>query len=152
MIRYPKLVRQVSKEPLERLLRGAIRAFDTELTRRLAERGYTDIRRAHGAVFANIDDSGTHPSQLAQRAAMSRPSMTELIADLEAKGYLTRRPEAADARSRVVRLTRRGVRHREEAREIIAQMERLYAKRLGSERMACLREALVRLSQVANQS
>lgn len=150
MIRYPNHVSQVSQEPLERLLRRAIRAFDTDLTRRLRKRGYTDIRRAHGAVFANIDESGSRPSELAQRAAMSRPSMTELIADLEAKGYLTRRPEAADARGRLVLLTRRGVRHREEAREIIAQMERLYVKRLGSERMVCLREALERISSFAD--
>jgi len=133
---------EAGMEPIERLLHRAARSFDVELTARLRARGYTDIRRAHGAVFANIDDTGTRPSELAQRAGMSRPSMTELIADLEGKGYLTRRPVAGDGRSHVVLLTRRGSRHRTDAREIIAEMERLYAKRLGRLRLASLREAL----------
>ena len=133
---------EAGREPIERLLHRAARSFDVELTARLRARGYTDIRRAHGAVFANIDDTGTRPSELAQRAGMSRPSMTELIADLEAKGYVTRRALEGDARSYAVLLTRRGSRHRNDAREIIAEMERLYAKRLGRLRLASLREAL----------
>ena len=131
--------------PIERLLHGAARTFDVELTARLKARGYTDIRRAHGAVFANIDDAGTRPSDLAQRAGMTRPSMTELIADLEAKGYVTRRPAKEDARSRVVLLTRRGFKHRHDAREIITEMERMYAKRLGRSQLASLRESLARI-------
>ena len=131
---------------IERLLHRAARSFDAELTARLRARGYTDIRRAHGAVFANIDDTGTRPSELAQRAGMTRPSMTELVADLEAKGYVIRRPAVGDARSRVVLLTRRGSRHRDDARKIIAEMESLYAKRLGRSRVASLRETLARIA------
>jgi len=136
-------------DPLELLLRRASRAFGSELAARLRARGYGDIRRSHGAVFANIDDEGTHPSELALRAGMTRPSMTELIADLATKGYVTRRAEEGDARSRIVVLTRRGIKHREEARTIIAEMERLYRKRLGPQRMACLRDALGRISTFA---
>jgi len=132
--------------PIERLLHRAARSFDAELAARLRARGYTDIRRAHGAVFANIDDTGTLPSELARRAGMTRPSMTELIADLEAKGYVRRRPAEGDGRSRVVLLTGRGSRHRHDAREIISEMERLYTKRLGRSRLASLREALARIA------
>ena len=137
------------EEAIERLLHKATRAFDAELTARLRARGYTDIRRSHGAVFANIDDSGTRPSELAQRAGMTHPSMTELIAELEAKGYVTRQADEKDGRSRVVVLTRRGSRHRREARRIIAEMEREYRKRLGRPQMECLRQALLSLSTFA---
>lgn len=136
-------------EAIERLLHKVTRAFDAELTARLRARGYTDIRRSHGAVFANIDDGGTRPSELAQRAGMTHPSMTELIAELEAKGYVTRQPDEEDGRSRVVVLTRRGSRHRREARRIIAEMEREYGKRLGRPQMDCLRQALLRLATFA---
>ena len=136
-------------EAIERLLHKATRAFDAELTARLRARGYTDIRRSHGAVFANIDDNGTRPSELAQRAGMTHPSMTELIAELEAKGYVARRADEEDGRSRVVVLTRRGSRHRREARRIIAEMEREYRKLLGRPQMECLRQALLRLATFA---
>ena len=134
---------------IERLLHEATRAFDADLTGRLRARGYTDIRRSHGAVFANIDESGTRPSELAQRAGMTHPSMTELIAELEAKGYVARRADEEDGRSRVVVLTRRGSRHRREARRIIAEMEREYRKLLGRPQMECLRQALLRLATFA---
>lgn len=136
-------------EALERLLHRATRAFDAELTARLRARGYTDIRRSHGAVFANIDDGGTRPSELAQRAGMTHPSMTELIDELEEKGYVARQADEEDGRSRVVVLTRRGSRHRREARRIIAEMEREYRQRLGSPQMECLRKALLRLATFA---
>ena len=136
-------------EAIERLLHQATRAFDAELTARLRARGYADIRRSHGAVFANIDDSGTRPSELAQRAGMTHPSMTELIAELEAKGYVARRADEGDGRSRVVVLTRRGSRHRREARRIMAEMEREYRKLLGRPHMECLQQALVRLATFA---
>ena len=136
-------------EAIERLLHKATRAFDAELTARLRARGYTDIRRSHGAVFANIDDIGTRPSELAQRAGMTHPSMTELIAELEAKGYVARQADEADGRSRVVVLTRRGSRHRREARRIVAEIEREYRKRLGRPQMECLRQALLRLATFA---
>ena len=140
---------QARGEAIERLLHRATRAFDAELTARLRARGYTDIRRSHGAVFANIDDSGTRPSELAQRAGMTHPSMTELIAELEAKGYVTRQADEEDGRSRLVVLTRRGSRHRRDARRIIAEMEREYRKRLGRPQMECLRKALFRLATFA---
>ncbi len=136
-------------EAIERLLHKATRAFDAELAARLRARGYTDIRRSHGAVFANIDDSGTRPSELAQRAGMTHPSMTELITELEAKGYVARQADEEDGRSRVVVLTRRGVRHRRDARRIIAEMERDYRKRLGRSEMECLRQALLSLATFA---
>ena len=136
-------------EAIERLLHKATRAFDAELTARLRARGYTDIRRSHGAVFANIDDSGTRPSELAQRAGMTHPSMTELIAELEAKGYVARQADEGDGRSRLVVLTRRGSRHRREARRIIAEMEREYRKLLGRPQMECLQQALLRLATFA---
>ena len=136
-------------EAIERLLHKATRAFDAELTARLRARGYTDIRRSHGAVFANIDDAGTRPSELAQRARMTHPSMTELITELEEKGYVTRQADEEDGRSRLVVLTRRGSRHRRDARRIIAEMEREYRKRLGRAQMECLRQALLNLAAFA---
>ena len=141
--------KQERGEAIERLLHKATRAFDAELSARLRASGYTDIRRSHGAVFANIDDSGTRPSDLAQRAGMTRPSMTELIDELEANGYVARQVDEGDGRSRVVVLTRRGLRHRRDARRIIEEMELDYRKLLGRPQMECLRQALLRLATFA---
>jgi DNA-binding MarR family transcriptional regulator len=89
------------------LLDTAHRLVD-ELVSRLAAAGYADIRPAHSRVFENLDPEGTRLTELARRARMTQPSMTELVAGLEASGYLARRPDPTDGRARLVMLTPAG--------------------------------------------
>lgn len=129
-----------------RLLLTANRRFEEELTERLNARGYVDIRSAHSAVFAHLDPEGTRPTKLARRAGMTKQSMGELIADLEAKGYVERREDAGDRRARIVVLTDAGIRLDREAARAVAEIERDYRRRLGPEHFAALRGALDELS------
>jgi len=127
------------------LLLEAERRFNEDLVGRLHARGYRDIRAAHGAVFANIDAEGTRATELARRAAMTKQSMGELVADLESKGYVDRRPDPSDARARVVVPTERGRGIDAVADEEIAAIERAYENRLGAEGLRALRHTLERL-------
>ena len=47
------------RHPLIRLLDVGLGAFSEELTRRVAETQFSDIRITHGCVFGNIDPDGT---------------------------------------------------------------------------------------------
>ena len=47
-------------------------------------------------------------SVLADRARMTKQSMTELVAHLERHGYVERVPDPADGRAKLVRATGRG--------------------------------------------
>ena len=75
---------------------------------RLAALGHPEVRAAHGAVFEFLDDAGTRVSVLADRARMTKQSMTELVAHLERHGYVERVPDPADGRAKLVRATARG--------------------------------------------
>ena len=75
---------------------------------RLAALGHPEVRAAHGAVFEFLDDAGTRVSVLADRARMTKQSMTELVAHLERHGYVERVPDPADGRAKLVRATDRG--------------------------------------------
>ncbi len=130
------------QDHIGRLLLGATKRFDEELTARLYARGYREIRPAHSALFAHLDPAGTRPSELARRAGMTKQSMGELIADLEAKGYAERREDPSDRRAKVVVLTEAGVRLDREAGRAIAEIERSYRRRLGPGRFELLRAAL----------
>lgn len=136
------------QEHIGRLLLAATRRFDEELTARLHARGYRDIRPAHSALFAHLDRQGTRPTELARRAGMTKQSMGELVADLEAKGYVERREDASDRRARVVVLTEAGVRLDREARGAIADIERTYRRRLGRPRLEALRTGLEQLRRL----
>jgi DNA-binding MarR family transcriptional regulator len=129
-----------------RLLLRAQRDFDAELNARLRERGYSDVRLAHSALFAHIDPGGTRSSELAKRAGMTKQGMGQLVADLEEKGYVERVEDPADRRAKLVRLTKKGRRHVRDAREIIGEIEEAYAQRLGDGRLETLRAILKDLS------
>src|SRR5262245_66689740 len=122
--------------PLPPLLENAREAGFEELHRRLAERGYPDIRRAHGCVFRWVDPAGTRLTELADLAGHSKQAVGEFVCDLEVRGYVERVPDPLDGRAKIIRLTERGIEAKTVAREIFAEIEREWAERIGAERVA----------------
>jgi DNA-binding MarR family transcriptional regulator len=90
------------------LFRRASQLMVAELVERLAAAGYPDIPRAAHPVFEHIDREGTRLTDLAARADMTHQSMGELVAALEQRGYVERRPDASDGRARLICLTAKG--------------------------------------------
>jgi DNA-binding MarR family transcriptional regulator len=131
-----------SRPPLIRLLDAAFDGFLTEMSRRVAEGPYSDIRVTHGCVFGNIDPDGTRLTDLAERAHMTKQSVGEVASDLEQLGYIERVPDPRDGRAKIIRLTERGRHAQMLGREIIDDIEREWAERYGVERVAALRDAL----------
>jgi DNA-binding MarR family transcriptional regulator len=138
--------------PLPPLLEDAKSAGFDELHRRLAERGYGDIRHGHGCVFRYVEREGVRLTDLAELAGHSKQAVGEFADDLEAMGYVERVPDPADRRAKIIRLTPRGMKAKEAALEIFAAIEREWAKRIGEERVAALRDALERLDEVERVS
>ena len=82
--------------------------MDRRLMERLVARGHPEVRSAHGNVFQYLDDEGTRVSLLAERAQVSKQAMAQLVAHLEAHGYVERVADPADGRAKLVRATGRG--------------------------------------------
>ena len=115
------------------LLSEAAEELTTQLVDRLWAAGYADIRPAHRMVFAYIDADGTRLTELAERAHITHPSMSELVTGLVKLGYLERVPDPTDGRARLVRLTAEGRRVQRRALEEIADIEATWLRRLGPE-------------------
>ena len=129
-----------------RLLLGAARAFEINLTARLRALGYADVRLAHSAVFAHLDGDGTRVVDLAERAGMTKQSMTELVNDLVAKGYLERRPDLADRRAKLVVATAVGRQLLRDAVAEIRGIEATYRAQFGEAQVDALRVMLAALA------
>lgn len=119
------------QENLITLFRHAAQAMVRELVLRVRAAGYDDIRPAHSRVFETLAPSGSRISDMAERAAISHQSMSELVAHLEAQGYVARRPDPADRRAKVVYLTPRGRALMRLASAEIANIEAAWIRRLG---------------------
>lgn len=144
--RLPNTSSRDHPENLAILLREPFRAGSELLHRRFAERGHPEIRPPHGNVMQFLDDDGTRVGVLAERAQMTRQSMAELVAHLERLGYVERVPDPSDGRAMLVRATTRGKQLYAIAREVIAEIEAEWTKRLGKAKMRRLRQLLEELN------
>jgi DNA-binding MarR family transcriptional regulator len=63
---------------------------------------------SHSAVFAQIRPEGSRLTDLARGANMTPQAMGELVEELEALGYVKRRPDPTDRRAKLIILTERG--------------------------------------------
>ena len=111
----------------------------------LHERGFDDLDAAHLSVFQYPGPEGARPSELAARLRISKQALNYLLGELERLGYLERRPDPDDRRSKRVAITRRGAAAIGVIREAVGEMESEWARRLGAERFAQLRDLLIEL-------
>jgi DNA-binding MarR family transcriptional regulator len=144
--RMPKTSSRKAPENLAILLREPFRAGTEVLHRRFAERGHPEIRPPHGNVMQFLDDTGTRASVLAERAQITKQSMAELVVHLERLGYVERVPDPSDRRAKLVRATPRGKQLYAIARDVVAEIEADWTKRLGKAKMRQLRELLEELN------
>lgn len=128
------------------LLRSSWYAFLDELFARLAAEGFDDLRPAYSPVFQHLQRGGTRIGVLAERAQMTNQSMGYLVDALERRGYVERTPDPADRRAALVVITDRGREQITTARRLIAEIEREWEQRVGSERMTALHDALQALA------
>jgi DNA-binding MarR family transcriptional regulator len=130
--RLPQTTARAAPENLAILLREPFQAMTDVLLARLAARGHGAVRQPHAAVFEFLDDDGTRVSVLAERARITKQSMAELVAHLEAHGYVARAPDPDDGRAKLVRATAKGGEVFAIARETAAELEALLEDRLGA--------------------
>lgn len=70
--------------------------------------GYDDLNAAHVGLWRYPGLDGLRPSELADRAGITKQSVNDLLGHLERQGYLDRLPDPTDGRARVIRLTTKG--------------------------------------------
>ncbi|WP_439656723.1 MarR family winged helix-turn-helix transcriptional regulator [Lentzea sp. HUAS TT2] len=110
--------------------------FQKELFTRLAEAGHEHLRPRHGAVMAYISEDGTRASELSERSGQHKQVVGTLIDELERLGYVTRQPDPADRRAKLVVPTELGLDQMAQARRIIAEIEARLAELVGGARFA----------------
>src|SRR5436309_2242958 len=129
------------------LLRIPWEAVQRHMLERLHERGFGDFDAAYLNVFQYPGPQGARPSELATRLRISKQALNYLLGELERLGYLERRPDPRDLRSKRVALTRRGTSAIRVIREAVGEVENAWAQQLGPKRFSQLRGLLLELNQ-----
>ncbi len=131
------------------LLRIPLEAVRQRMLDGLGERGFDDLDPAHLAVFQYPGPQGARPSELAAQLRISKQALNYLLGELERLGYLERRPDPDDLRSKRIALTPRGKTVVRVIRETVTELEREWEAQLGTKRFAQLRTLLEELNPLA---
>jgi DNA-binding MarR family transcriptional regulator len=108
-------------------------AVQGELFRRLHDEGFGDIVPRHGAVLAYLRPDGVRATDLARLSGQLKQVIGAIVDDLEALGYVERKPDPADRRAKLVVPTARGRRQMDAADSIMADIMDRHARNLGAD-------------------
>lgn len=123
-----------------------LNGFQKELFTRLAEVGHEQLRPRHGAVMAYIEASGTRASELSERSGTHKQVVGTLVDELERLGYVTRQPDPADRRAKLIVPTELGRDQMVQAAKIIADVEDRFAREAGPEKFAAFKEVFASIA------
>ena len=108
-------------------------------------RGFEDLRPALLAVGAHVRATGSRVTELAEQSSLTKATVVYLVDELERLGYVTRRPDPADGRAKLVVPTARAVAAEAAAREAISEIREGWARLVGEDSMTLLEGELRRL-------
>lgn len=127
------------------LLRVPAQVIHRRIIADLNVAGFDELRLPHIAVLQFPGPDGVRPTELAERAGMSKQAMNQLLRSLEDLGYIARSDSPDEGRTRIVRFTKRGHAAYAKIYEILQDIEREWRDELGSTAFGQLKELLVRV-------
>ena len=128
------------------LLRMPWDAVQQHMLDRLHASGFGDFDAAYLSVFQYPGPQGARPSELAARLRTSKQALNYLLGELERLGYLERRADPDDRRSKRIALTPSGIAVVRVIREAVGEVETAWTQQLGVERFDELRKLLLQLN------
>jgi DNA-binding MarR family transcriptional regulator len=127
------------------LLAKASQRWNELLYEEFRRRGFAEVRPAYGSILIPLfEEDGLRMGQLAERARLSKQTMTTLMRLMEREGLVRREPDPRDGRATLVWLTERSRSFRPVAERAVGAIERRVAARLTAEQASTLRAALER--------
>jgi DNA-binding MarR family transcriptional regulator len=117
----------------------------------LRDAGFGDIRPGNAKVFPFVPPEGISVGEIAVLAGVRKQTMAEAVDQLVRAGYLERRPNPRDARSRLIFLTERGKAARPVAVTAGDRVEQHWAELTSPAEIESLRSRLRHLVQQIKQ-
>jgi DNA-binding MarR family transcriptional regulator len=127
---------------MRQLLLRASRVVNRHVVEGLHARGYADLRSTHTTLLSNIDLAGSTVTEAAERAGVTKQAMGRLASELEGAGYIRVRSDPKDARVRVLQLTKAGRRLMLDSLDVMAELERRYARSVGADQLSAILRGL----------
>ncbi len=133
----------VGRDDIGFLLAKAAQHWNELLAERFAAWGYGEVSPSYGSVLLPLyEEDGLRMGELADRARLSKQTMTQMIVRLERDGLVQRRGDSGDGRATLIYLTARARQFEPVAAAVLAELDRLVRRRLGTEQVEALKDAM----------
>jgi DNA-binding MarR family transcriptional regulator len=132
----------MSKPLITALMRG-VYWFDDALEDALAAHGIVSLSRAEAFVILNMSIGETRAANIARNIGVSRQAISQILGALEARGYVTMKPDPTDERARVASFSAMFEKHAPLCEKIFRASEKELENRIGASKVAGLRKALM---------
>jgi len=127
------------------LLRTPFQQLVDRIHADLANNGYEEIRPAHGTVFQYIGKNGARITTMAEKAQITKQSMSYLVQYLEERGYVERKEDPEDRRAVIFCITPAGWKVVAIAEQSIKDLQAEWVKKLGQKKYDILVNTLLEL-------
>jgi DNA-binding MarR family transcriptional regulator len=127
-------------------LAAASRALTATMMAKVASCGFSDMTPSLASLMPLLDATGARATTLAQRAGITKQAISQLVRELEARGYVEQVADSTDTRAKIVRLTKRGVAIRATCAGVKDELQSIAIAKLGKSRVARLERDLVELA------
>src|SRR5438132_279079 len=131
------------------LLAKASQRWNEVLYEQFCAAGYPEVRPSYGSVLLPLfEEDGLRMTDLAQRARLSKQTMTTLVRLLEREGLVRRERHPDDGRAFRISLTDRARRFQPVADDVLADMDRLVRARVTQRELQTLESTLRKVMQL----
>jgi DNA-binding MarR family transcriptional regulator len=127
---------------LLRQLVRATRLMMDETVARMRARGIAKMQPSYPRLLGNLDTEGTRLTGLASRMGVTRQAVAQLVKEIEAAGFVERRPDPDDGRGVIIAFTPHGRETLALAVEVMGEIEREYASVIGEDGLEDLKTRL----------
>jgi DNA-binding MarR family transcriptional regulator len=135
-----------SEDTVAPALAAATRAFTATTMARIAGAGFSGVTPAFASFLLLLDATGSRPTALAQLAGVTKQAISQLVRELETRGYVEQVPDASDTRAKIVRLTERGVALQAACAGVKHELQSVAIAKLGKTRAMQLQRDLIELA------
>jgi DNA-binding MarR family transcriptional regulator len=129
------------------LFYAALGRMNAELAADPTARRYPDLSGSRFRLLTLLPAGGVRSSVLAAELGVTKQALGQMVAQLEAGGYVELVEDQADRRARLVRRTSRGDEAADAALTTLAALERRWREELGPEAHDALMAALTALGR-----
>ena len=125
------------------LLAKASQRWNELLAEGFAVRGFSEVRPSYGSVLLPLfEEDGLRMGQIAERARLSKQTMTTMVRLCERDGLVVRESDAEDGRAFRIYLSDRAKAFRPVAKAVLREIDHEVLAALGERQKAALARAL----------